>query len=131
MNVAFFPLLISALSIFLLGGLWYSNCLFGAVWVREAKIDPKPEGQGHGATPFLASFLFSLISAAIFGWLVGPHPAIGQALTLGLLIGVGFVATSFGINYQFGGRSFKLWLIDAGYHILQYLIYGAVFGLLA
>ena len=47
----------------------------------------------------------------------------------GLLVGAGFVAASFGINYQFAQRSFKLWLIDSGYHIVQFMVFGLVLGL--
>jgi hypothetical protein len=47
----------------------------------------------------------------------------------GLLVGAGFVAASFGINYQFANRSFKLWLIDGGYHTVQFVLFGLVLGL--
>ncbi len=47
----------------------------------------------------------------------------------GALVGFGFVAASFGINYQFAQRSFKLWLIDGGYHTVQFLLFGVILGL--
>jgi hypothetical protein len=47
----------------------------------------------------------------------------------GALVGAGFVATSFGINYAFAQRSLKLWLIDGGYHLLQFTLYGLILGL--
>lgn len=34
-----------------------------------------------------------------------------------------------GINYQFANRSIKLWLIDGGYHAVQFVLFGLVFGL--
>ena len=46
-----------------------------------------------------------------------------------VLVGIGLVAASYGINYQFAQRSFKLWLIDGGYHAVQFLLFGIVFGL--
>ena len=45
------------------------------------------------------------------------------------MIGLAWVAMSFGINYAFAQRSLKLWLIDAGYHVLQFTLYGLVIGL--
>jgi hypothetical protein len=45
------------------------------------------------------------------------------------LAGFGFVATSFGINYQFAQRPFVLWLIDGGYHTVQFLLFGLIIGL--
>ena len=44
-------------------------------------------------------------------------------------INVLWVAASFGINYQFAQRSFRLWLIDGGYHTAQFLLFGVIFGL--
>ena len=43
--------------------------------------------------------------------------------------GAGLVAASFGINYQFANRKGVLWLIDGGYHTLQFAIYGVIIGL--
>jgi CRISPR/Cas system-associated protein endoribonuclease Cas2 len=34
------------------------------------------------------------------------------------------------VNYLFEQKSFKLWLINAGYHSLQFTVYGLIFGLL-
>ena len=45
------------------------------------------------------------------------------------MAGIGFVAASFGINYQFAQRSFKLWLIDGGYHAIQFVLCGLILGL--
>ena len=50
-------------------------------------------------------------------------------MAYGLLAGAGMVAASFGINYQFANRSLTLWLIDGGYHTVQFLLFGLVLGL--
>ena len=47
----------------------------------------------------------------------------------GFATGLAFVATSFAINYAFAGRSRKLWLIDGGFHTLQFTLYGLILGL--
>ncbi len=120
---------VAALSSFLVGGLWYSPALFGTVWNREAGRGPKGETGGHPARVFGVSFLFSLIAAYLFAWLLGPNPPLHIALHHGLLVGAGFVAASFGINYQFANRSFKLWLVDGGYHTVQFVLFGLVLGL--
>jgi len=52
-----------------------------------------------------------------------------MALSQGLLVGAGVVAASFGINYQFANRPAILWLIDGGYHSVQFAIYGVLLGL--
>lgn len=79
---------------------------------------------------FGVSFLFALLASFCFGMVAGPHPALSQALTLGVVAGLGMVGASFGINYQFSNRKFALWLVDAGYHLFQFLSFGLVYGLL-
>ena len=51
-----------------------------------------------------------------------------DGLGVGFVVGLFFVATSFGINYAFARRSLKLWMIDAGYHIVQFSLYGVILG---
>lgn len=117
---------VAALSSFVLGGIWYGP-LFKQVWCREAGVDPdKPNG--HPAMVFGGAFVLSLVSAAVFAAFVGVDPAPGFAIGAGVAAGLAWVATSFGINYLFAGRSLKLWLIDGGYHTLQFTLYGVVFG---
>ena len=118
--------LLAAVSSFVVGGLWYSHLLFGKTWNAE---NGGPAGTGHPAKVFGVSFAFSLLAAACFAVLVGPSPSLESSVTLGALVGIGLVAASFGINYQFAQRTFKLWLIDGGYHAAQFLLFGVVFGL--
>ena len=124
MNV--WAVLLAAVSSFLLGGLWYSPVMFGGAWVRENGGQMQ---RGHPAKVFGVSFLFSLVAAACFAIWLGPAPLLADALKAGAIVGIGFVAASFGINYQFAQRTFKLWLIDAGYHALEFLLFALVLGL--
>ena len=124
MNV--WAVLVAAVSSFLVGGLWYSPVLFGAIWNRENGGQPQT---GHPAKVFGVSFFFSLVAATCFAYWLGAAPALDAALCKGLLAGAGLVAASFGINYQFAQRSAKLWLIDGGYHTVQFLLFGLILGL--
>ena len=124
MNV--WAVLLAAISSFLLGGLWYSPVLFGRIWNLENGSAPKA---GHPARVFSVSFIFSLIAAVSFAAWLGADPNLEAALKAGALAGFGLVAASFGINYQFAQRSFRLWLIDGGYHTVQFLLFGLVLGL--
>lgn len=120
--------LVAAASTFLLGGLWYGKALFGPAWGRAAGVTAGKK-HGHPARVFGISFVFSLISAAIFARWLGPSPDLATSLKGGLPVGGGFVAACFGINYQFADRSPILWLIDGGYHTAQFVLFGLVLGL--
>jgi Protein of unknown function (DUF1761) len=121
-------IVVAAASAFLLGGPWYSKALLGRIWNREAGRQTAMEG-GHPAKVFGLSFLFALIAAIAFAYWLGPEPPLPDALGRGLLAGGCFVAASFGINYQFANRSTLMWLIDGGYHTVQFLLYGLILGL--
>ena len=127
-TVNLLAVLVAAVSSFVLGGLWYSKALFGAAWAREAGQTGKA-GEGHPARVFGVSLAFALVAALAYAIVVPAPASPGQAAVLGLLVGAGVVAASFGINYQFANRSTRLWMIDGGYHTLQFLIYGLVIGL--
>ena len=130
-GVNLFAVFVAAAASFLLGGPWYSARLFGNAWNRANGSGSKKEkGEGgHPAKVFGFSLLFALIAAFAFAVWLGPAPPLGFAVSRGLTAGACFVATSFGINYQFANRSPVLWLIDGGYHTVQFMLFGLVLGL--
>lgn len=127
-DVNWWAVLVAAASAFVLGGIWYGP-LFKAAWCREAGIDIAATPR-HPAAVFGGAFVLSLVAAWALAAVIGRSAdvSIGFAVHVGLLTGLCFVATSFGINYLFAGRSLKLWLIDAGYHVLQFTLYGLILG---
>lgn len=117
--------LVAAASAFALGGLWYGP-LFGKAWWREVGGGrPAPVAS---AGVFAGAALLSLLSAVVFAAFLGPRPGLGLATAAGFAAGLAWVAASFGINYLFARRSLRLFLIDGGYHTLQFTLYGIVLG---
>ena len=127
-GINWLAVLVAAASAFMLGGLWYGP-LFKNAWCRENGMDPDAPPKGHPAKVFGTAFFAALVAAIAFAVYLGPMPSLHVALHAGSVIGLAYVATSFGINYAFAGRSFKLWLIDGGYHTLQFTLYGLILGL--
>ncbi|MDF2529791.1 MAG: hypothetical protein K0Q57_671 [Gammaproteobacteria bacterium] len=120
--------LTAAFCAFLLGAAWYSPKLFGGIWKNEAGIQQAEVKKSHDPKTFAMFFIMAIIAALAFSLLIGPSLNWKEGLKLGLVIGIFFVATSFGINYMFANRSIKMLLIDAGYHIVQFAIYGLILG---
>jgi len=127
MQFNYLAVLAAAVSSFLLGGVWYSRMLFGPTW-QSASGDTREKKDGHPAKVFGLSFLFALAAAVAYALLIPIPESMSAAGVQGLCVGAGLVAASFGINYQFANRSGVLWLIDAGYHTLQFGIYGLILG---
>lgn len=129
MNFNVYAAVLAGLAGFFIGGLWYSPKMFGEAWHRENGPHPHEAKGKHPAGVFAVSIALSLVAAFVFACWLGPNPPLGDAVTKAFLVGVCFVATSFGINYQFAGRTNTLLAIDAGYHICQFTIFGLVLGL--
>jgi hypothetical protein len=123
-DIHWLAVLAAAVSAFLLGGLWYGP-LFLKPWARASGIDPKA-APGHPAKVFGTAFVCSLLAAAALAFILPATATIGQGAMLGVLIGLFFVAMSFGINYAFSQRPALLWLIDGGYHVVQFALYGLI-----
>jgi hypothetical protein len=70
-----------------------------------------------------------LIAAAVLAVALEPEPSLPRAVFAGLAIGIGWVATSFGVNYLFAGRRFALFAVDAGYNIVLFALMGLIIGL--
>jgi Protein of unknown function (DUF1761) len=118
--------LISTVSAFILGGLWYS-VFFAKAWANASGLDAK-KGYAPGLVYGMA-FVFNVVAAGAFGWLLGSSPALGFALSRGFVVGIGLVALSFCINYLGAGRKAALLFIDGGFHIIRFALFGLVFGL--
>ena len=121
--------LIATASTFLLGFFWYGSLGFHRAWCAANGV-PEDFQSGHPARVFGIAFIFAAIAAGAYAHLVGFSDDIGAATLHGAVVGFAFAATSFGINYQFAGRSFKLFLIDGGYHTVQFALYGLIYSAL-
>lgn len=122
----FSQVVVLVLASWLLGGIWYSKAVFGKIWCADEKYK-EVKGKRRSFV-FGTAFVLWAITAIAFASCVGSNPPFGFAVMIGFLTGTCFVATSFGVNYAFAGRSLKVFLIDAGYHIVQFTLYGAIIG---
>jgi hypothetical protein len=119
----------AAVSAFLIGGLWYSPALFGKAWQREAGISDEKLKTANMPMIFSLSLVLSLIAAFVFALFLGPRPPMALGLGAGFSAGLCWVGASFGINYLFERRSLKLFLINAGYHTVQFTVIGLILAL--
>jgi hypothetical protein len=128
-DVNWLAVLIAAIATFMLGGLWYGP-LFGHIWrAAEGQAEPMPQRAKHPAFVYGSSFVLMLIAAAILAIALEPDPTVPRSVCTGFVIGAGWVATSFGVNYLFADRRFALLAVDAGYNILLFSVMGLIIGL--
>ena len=120
--------IVAALAGYFPGALWYSPIGFLKPWARELNVDLTAKPKGVGARVAIG-IIPALVAAIVFASFVGPHPSLHHALTTGVHVAIGFIATAFGIQYLYEQRSLAFWLINSGYHLLQFLIMALVLAL--
>ena len=122
----------AALAGFVIGGLWYGP-LLGKAWQAESGLSDEAMKSANMGKIFGLTFVLNLVAAFILAHVMATyqHPGLYISAMIGFGIGLGFVATSIGVNYLFARKSLKLFLIDGGYWTLVYTVMGAIFGALA
>ncbi|HTF21322.1 MAG TPA: DUF1761 domain-containing protein [Chryseolinea sp.] len=128
MNAPFniWAVLVAALSTFLIGGLWYSPALFGKAWMRENGFTEESLKGGNMAKIFGLAFLLGIVAAVNLAMFMGPENDPAMGAMWGFLAGFGWVATFVGTHYLFERRSFKLFLINAGYSVVALTLMGVI-----
>jgi len=123
----YIAVLVSAVVAFVIGGMWYSPLLFGKAWQRETGLtDDRLQRRNPGkimGTAFVLTLIMAFNLAAFLG--SGPRDVV-WGITAGALAGIGWVALSFGVTYLFEERSMKLFLINAGYHAIAFMVMGGI-----
>lgn len=129
-EVNLLAVLAAAVSAFVLGGIWYSPALFGAKWMALiGKSEDELKGRSM-AMVFGGAFILNLISAWVFAMFLGPRPGLQFGAAAGLAAGLCWVAAAFAVNDLFERRPLGLTLINGGYVTAQFLLVGAIIGLL-
>ena len=128
-EIDFVAAAVAALATLGVGAIWYAPPIFGNAWAREAGMAEKPSREKALRT-MLVGYLISLVVTCTLSWLLGRSPDIEHAVFSCTLIGAVLVGGSYAINTAFGGRSWRMFLIDWGYHTLQFAAFGAILALM-
>lgn len=119
--------LVAAAATFVLGGLWYGP-LFGERWSELTGVTAEDRAKGETPRIFASAFVLQLLAALVLAPFLGPDATLTTGLAAGGAVGLFWVGTAIGVVYLFEGRSFLHWFIDAGYHVLGFLVMGGILG---
>ncbi|GAA4469052.1 DUF1761 domain-containing protein [Phytohabitans houttuyneae] len=130
-NVSWLGIIVGAIALFILGGIWYMP-LFGKVYRRELGLSepgegesPLPPGKTLGKA-LAGQFIASLAIAGLLAWLIGNESA-GHGAVVGLVGGV-LVAAALTQLHQFEGKTLTHLLINVGYVVVGLTAVGAILG---
>jgi len=113
--------------------LWYSPILFGSEYMRLIKITAKDleEVKTRGiAKYYVIQFILTVVSFFVLAFIMYSSGSVGgkNGICIGLLIWLGFVATSAIGEMLWEKKSFKLVLIQSLSTLLNLIIAGAIIG---
>lgn len=129
-NVDLLGVLLCGIASMLLGAIWYSPLLFAKAWQRGAGLSDEQLASGNMALVYGLAFVLSLVAAYVFGMFLGNEMGLWPSVAAGAAAGIFWVAGSFGINYLFERKCVSQWLINGGYHALQFTLFGLILGFL-
>jgi hypothetical protein len=126
-SVSISALLVAALTGFVIGGLWYGP-LFQKPWMAASGMSFEKGRQR--SMPLVFGTTYVLNVAIVFGiaMLLGHDRGLHVGAHAGFFASVLFIAPALGVIYLFESRPLKLWLINAGYQVVNATAMGAVLG---
>lgn len=127
-QVNWVPVIVSTVLSFVLGALWHSPVLFGKAWTEEVNASHE-KSKSHFGMVFGLSALLHLITLTALAALIGRDSSAMDGLLTGLAVSIVFVSATIGVTYIFASRSFRLFLIDAGFYIVFFSIAGLIIGI--
>ena len=127
-DINWLAVVVATVSSFALGSLWYGP-VFGRVWMAASGMTKETGAQGSMALTFGGTFVLNLCIATALALLAGPHAGWKMGLHTGLFSALFFVATSVGVIYLFEQRPLRLWLVNAGYQVVNFAIMGTIIGI--
>jgi len=121
--------LVAALSAFMVGGIWYSQALFGKAWMADSNLTTQTVQAGNKGKIFGFTAFFSLLMAVNLAmFLAEAKTDVSWGATAGFLAGI-WTFSAIAIHSLFELKSWRLIFINGGYSIVSLTLMGAIIGL--
>lgn len=128
-GINYLAVLVTAVVIFLLGGLWYSKALFAKQWValqgksaEEIQASAKPSPMMF-VQVFICGLIIAYVVAVIENHFV--NLTVARGAMVGVLLWLVAAATSYG-TALFSSERRGLWMINTGYNLVSMLLAGMI-----
>ena len=110
------------------GFIWYHPKMFYPAW--KEGIGRSGERGNPNPMIYVFTIIAVFVQALFVAFMVnimGSMTAASGALA-GFMLWLGFVAPTNLVNKLFAGHGFKVWAIEAGNHLVNFLLFGAILG---
>ena len=120
----------------LTGSLWYNPKTFFPVWWKAiGKKEGEAPGTSNMAVTWGLTVLGSLVQAVAMAFVINYVADSSGSMSLligaavGFMLWFGFIAPTYLVNKLFAGHGLKVWAIEVGNHLLNFVLFGAVLGI--
>jgi hypothetical protein len=127
-EINWFAVITATIAAFLLGGVWYSNKVFGSRWMHEIGLTEESSSKSNMVRIFGVTLILQFIAAIALAVFLGANSSWMSGLQSGVLIGLLWIATAYGTTYLFEQRSLCLFMINAGYNVVLFAVMGTILG---
>lgn len=129
-NINWLAVLVSALSTFVIGALWYSPALFAKPWMKACGFTEEDlKKKGNLPLILVIDFILTFVMAMHLAWfLKGPTGDVVWGMTVGAVFGISWIGFAIAITAMFERRSCTYILIHGGYFAVSFIIMGAILG---
>ncbi len=119
------------------GSLWYNpKTFFPAWWKGIGKTEKDQPGAGSNmAMTWGLTVLSSIVQAIAMAFMVSAiggrmpgGPTLASGASVGFMLWLGFIAPTYMVNKLFAGHGLKVWAIEVGNHLLNFVLFGAILG---
>jgi hypothetical protein len=133
--INYLAVLVAAIVIFILGGLWYSPILFAKRWIAlQNRTEEQMRAQAAASNMplmYVSAFICAFLQAWVLAMVIG-HMAqvaemgIAHAAIFSALIWLGFAASTSYATAIFSGKPRQMWLIDTMYNLVSFVVAGII-----
>ncbi|MBK7172231.1 MAG: DUF1761 domain-containing protein [Bacteroidales bacterium] len=128
-NINWLAVLVSTLSFYGIGAIWYSPLLFGKIWMKELNMSPDAPKNANMAKIMSFTFILSLIMVTNLAFfLADPKVGASEGALYGFLTGFGWVAMAMTLNALYEMKGWRYMLINAGYMVVGFTLSGFILG---
>ena len=129
MRINYLAVIVAAVLYWFMGAFWF-GVLFGKQWMALEGMTMESAKNFNPTIPYIVSMIANLVIAFILALVCASQKADSavKGAQTGILMGIGFVATTMLSTYLYEGRSIHLFMINVGYIVVGMALMGMMIG---
>ena len=129
-SVAYVGVLIAAIAAMVIGFVWYLPAIAGRAWSAATGISAEKMKAIMGPATLVAGFIMALLQATVLAAAMGWAGTTGvrEGVVMGLIIWLGFIATTAAMNVLYEARPSALYWVYGGNSLVTFAVMGAILG---